>query len=568
MNSIDAAGTKCDITLTKKTLAITDDGKGFADRSEIENFFETFGYPHKEGDATYGRFRMGRGQLFAVGKNRWESNRFVMDVDLKGQGESDDTDFELGYGLTEVAESEAVKGCNIRVDLYEPMNDWMLSHTSRAIGDAVAWAQVPVTLNGKAISRRPQDAEWEIETDDAFVKLDRSGRLSVYNLGVLVCHIPSARFGTGGVVVSKQKLDVNFARNAVQPTCPVWRRIQKHVDKTVTRNITKAKTLDDAGRERLALGIKDGDISLLANLKQRLITDVTGSHRQLSAFSPTSYGRVPLTVAPTGDRVGDKVMQRGMALVLSQDTLDRFKVGTTQELVEALREAAVADLEERGVGERRTDHRDAKDPVQDFLRGLSNFRHASMDGFRKTFTETHEPVDPKALKKGERFAIEAVAASMYGLNRGMTDFCRARNLPVPSYRHVHAGTSDTAAAWTDGTAHVWVNRNQLPLVRSHEGRIRLAGLLLHELIHREPDTQTHAHGVEFYQLYHDMTLDTDILGQGAHAMEMAMERKTKKSDREAGTDDASVLDDLSGEKDVPSLDNLTDEAEARSPVMR
>lgn len=58
MNSIDAASARCDITLDQHRLVIEDDGKGFADRTEIDNFFDTFGYPHEEGDATYGRVRM------------------------------------------------------------------------------------------------------------------------------------------------------------------------------------------------------------------------------------------------------------------------------------------------------------------------------------------------------------------------------------------------------------------------------------------------------------------------------------------------------------------------------
>ena len=66
MNAVDAGATKCEIKIDENGYSIVDDGKGFVSRQEVDEFFETFGTPHKEGDATYGRFRMGRGQLFAL----------------------------------------------------------------------------------------------------------------------------------------------------------------------------------------------------------------------------------------------------------------------------------------------------------------------------------------------------------------------------------------------------------------------------------------------------------------------------------------------------------------------
>ena len=92
MNSIDAGATSVDITLSGKNISVSDDGKGFTNRGEIEQFFETFGTPHTKGDATYGRFRMGRGQIMAFSKNDWQSGEFAMQVDIKNCG--------LNYNLT------------------------------------------------------------------------------------------------------------------------------------------------------------------------------------------------------------------------------------------------------------------------------------------------------------------------------------------------------------------------------------------------------------------------------------------------------------------------------------
>jgi len=82
MNSIDAGATRVDVNIGFEQMEITDNGKGFASREEILEYFATFCAPHQEGDARYGRFRMGRGQLFNLGPNRWRSGEFLMEVDF------------------------------------------------------------------------------------------------------------------------------------------------------------------------------------------------------------------------------------------------------------------------------------------------------------------------------------------------------------------------------------------------------------------------------------------------------------------------------------------------------
>src|SRR5690606_17939145 len=97
MNSVDAGATRCDIILDREHFSIEDDGKGFASDQEIEDFFETFGTPHEEGDAKYGRFRMGRGQMMAFGMNVWHTNNYKMVVDLKPQKDALGKETALGY---------------------------------------------------------------------------------------------------------------------------------------------------------------------------------------------------------------------------------------------------------------------------------------------------------------------------------------------------------------------------------------------------------------------------------------------------------------------------------------
>jgi hypothetical protein len=223
MNSVDAKATRCDITVTRDKVTITDDGQGFRSRKEVEDWFEVFGQPHEASEGkTFGTFRIGRGQGFAYGVNRWRTGRFAMTVDFKRDGDG----YELRDGL------KAVPGCTIEIELYEPLSLLQIDEVERSLDLWVRYAQIPVTVNGQTVSKSPAtDGSWPDSTDDAYIRLDANkAGLSVYNLGVHVCELSNYVMGTGGVVVSKQQLQVNFARNDVQSSCPVWRRIRAVID--------------------------------------------------------------------------------------------------------------------------------------------------------------------------------------------------------------------------------------------------------------------------------------------------------------------------------------------------
>ena len=569
MNSIDAGGSACNITMTQHALVIEDDGKGFADRTEIENFFDTFGYPHDENDATYGRYRMGRGQLFAVGKNKWTTNKFMMDVDLKPQGKSKGDDFALGYDFRELEEGEGRPGCRIEVELYDPMNNWQFAQTKRDIEAAVAWAQIPVSLNGKVISKQPGSVKWALETDQAWIGLAPKGQLSVYNLGVLVCQLPASTFGTGGTVISKQRLDVNFARNSVQSTCPVWKQIGKTIKAQVGEKVKKSPKLDDAERERLALAIMDGDMAFSDLVKQKLLTDVTGAPRSFDILVSSTYSKLPVMVAPAGDQVGDKVMQRKLGVVLSTETLVRFGVDTLEELLTILKQRASEDLVQRRVANNTQEG--YRDPVRKLLFSLNHYvTIASIDTFRAVIKAGHESVDERELTRAERALLEVVDGANRQVASAIQKWARENNMPLLPHRKLLVGRSDTAMGWTDGTDNIWVNQNLLPDARSPDGRHKLACLLLHEYMHDGPDTETHVHGVEFYRQYHDISIGTSCLPKATRYMEAKLENVTKKVDRKAGVDETLLTDEMDAlvaRRDKED-DEIIDQAEVDLPGPR
>jgi len=101
MNSVDASATVIHLTVTRDGFSCSDDGNGFVSKEDVVRYFGRFGTPHQEGDATYGRFRLGRGQIMAHARTVWQSNNWEMSVDTRSMG--------YNYNLKEL--SDVSPGC-------------------------------------------------------------------------------------------------------------------------------------------------------------------------------------------------------------------------------------------------------------------------------------------------------------------------------------------------------------------------------------------------------------------------------------------------------------------------
>jgi len=78
MNAIDAGATKCEIPTSSTKVIIRDNGCGFQTAEQVKEWFGKWGAVHVATEAKqFGQFRMGRGQMFAYGRNVWHSNQFV-----------------------------------------------------------------------------------------------------------------------------------------------------------------------------------------------------------------------------------------------------------------------------------------------------------------------------------------------------------------------------------------------------------------------------------------------------------------------------------------------------------
>jgi hypothetical protein len=500
MNGVDAGATRIDITLDANQLVIVDDGKGFVDRNEIEQFFETFGTPHKEGDSQFGRFRMGRGQMMAYGTNTWRTNTFRMLVDIKGSG--------LDYKLQNT--DDIFPGCEITVDLYKTLLPSERDAIDRDLREWLAWVSVPVFFNGRQISQDPAQAKWTFETDDAYFKLSSdAARLVVYNLGVRVMDQFTHVHGIGGVVVSKERLDVNFARNDVQSDCAVWRRIKSELRKHSAKTVTKRKLTDDQ-RKYLARQVVSQDIEWSEIKTVPIFTNVEGKHFSLERLRTLAHHGSQIAVAPRGDRLAIKVAQQGLALVLAEETLYRFDVTDIQQLLGTL----VAFCEANNVDGARERYMAAY--VANLLKSVTPIK---VEEFSHLIDASYEAVDPKSLSQVRKLNLRAIQAGA-DMVAGVLS---------KRFRKVLPGHSDVAQAWTDGTKTIWIEARMLAaLSEGYHGCTRIASLLLHEMLHEGPDTETHDHDIEFYERFHDAAIDTDVVGRAASAMMRQLAQSARK----------------------------------------
>lgn len=474
MNAVDAGATKCQIKLDRTHFEVKDDGKGFASRDEIIQFFETFGTPHTEGDARYGKFRMGRGQMFAFGLNTWRTGRFTMVVDIKDKG--------LDYALKE--ESKAAKGCAIDGQLYEPLEAYQLQDCLNELKKFVQFVEIPVSLNGTVVSKKPEDQKWDLVTPDAYIKLNNSSALSVYNLGVLVRDYGSYTLGSGGIVVSRSQLAVNFARNDILThTCAVWRRIRENIRDISGNKVAKKASLTDSERQFLAdqvTAAHDGMSWETWSTISRAMIVPTAAGRNAS-INQLMEATVVALVPSAYKRLGDRLHRTKAFFGLTDDTLTRFGCSDVASLLALLNRA-------RPGGFRSTPE----------IGKFEEFLLTHNAGYQ-TVLESEVPAFDRLAFKVMRQAYAKFFAQWAAKLRG-TEYVSMAT------RELKLGSSDSALAWTDGLSTIHVEHRFLGRMakKGANGWLRIGMVLLHEHCHGEADLEGHDHDQDFFERFEDL----------------------------------------------------------------
>ena len=501
MNAVDAKASRFSIQIGsgRTKITLSDNGKGIATRSQIEQFFETFGYPHDEREGKiFAEFRMGRGQLFAFGRNVWRTGEFEMTVDVEHWG----LNYRLQTGLS------TVDGCQITIELYRPLTIADEMELRRELQYMSLYSPIEVLFDGQTLQRNPADEQWDRITEDAYIRFRDVGPLMVYNLGIYTLTHSNRHFGIGGTIIARKKLRVNFARNDIMSDCPVWRRIKSLIQKESDLRIGKSPKTALSGSQRdhvlkllddhVKVGQSIDDSPKLAGWWDMKLFQLT-NRKRLSFDDLRGRVNLPWSVARQGLQKADAVMERRGGLGFSEPLLEQLDIGSVVAFSDWLKN--VVKLSSQLPWRERC------------LDGLNRIRCVDFDTLTHGMDDHHELLTPKQLNKKEAIWLDVMREMCRGswyavekLEAASTGDSSFNDVPVIRRtfgREIMLGASDTAHGWTDGTSYIAIERkfiNKLPY--SLQGISDLVCLLLHEMCHDSGSAGTHEHGVEFYETYH------------------------------------------------------------------
>lgn len=498
MNAVDAGATRCDISIDQDGYKISDDGKGFSSRKEVDEFFDTFGTPHKEGDSTYGKFRMGRGQLFAFSSTTWNTNTFEMFVDIKKTG--------LDYILKENIPFS--NGCTILGIWYEKMTTHDVFMMIKQLEIFVKFMQIPVFINNKNISIEAEEQKWDYQEEDFYVKLNKnSSSLAVYNMGALVSNYSAHRFGVSGIVVTKKALKVNFARNDILVSeCALWKKIQKKMKEIMGFETAKRNILTDAEIGAIIEGIVCDEILLHEIITKGLLLDVSG--KKISMKTLLNATKISFSTREFENRkIQEKINSSKMALVLDVTNIDKFYVENAEEFVTTIQKKI--DLNNREIDKLskpyyRTNWTEFYAIEKDKVNTDFNPEIIDIYELMKSFKDNFDTLDDKNLKKRELIFVKSIREINDIISRVV--YIRINQDEDYSWedvrkfkRSILLGDSDVAQAWTDGKTYIVMNKN---IVMTEP--LDVVNILVHEYCHNSSTSESHVHGNEFYELFHEV----------------------------------------------------------------
>lgn len=503
MNSIDAGSQSVKIRISNSKFEVIDEGRGFPSEEYIKSFFKKFGTPHEDGDATYGRFRIGRGQIMALGQVSWHSNQFRMTTDIKNKG--------YGYELEESSE-DRVSGCTVSGEFYESLDAYKISRVREELEKLLRYAPQKIMFNGSTISVGA-DVDWHYEDDQVKVLWEPSKRIGInlYSQGIFVKKIDAKSFGLNADIVTNDALVLNMARNEVNEQDPLWQKIFRLLtDKSIEVNSAMAKNarLTEEARISLIRNFIDGHMDLMQVRDLPLFKDCRNRKAKFSWV----FGSLPITLAPSDrSRLAEKVASSNIARVLHYDELRYWGVDSVPQLLNTYYER-VMDYLNANKGENSHVNRWARDMAHDLLDAkVVNFDRVSVG-----ISEDMEVIKASELKPRERAAKNALKYA----NRILIG--RINKIKQADHRQVEVGASAVADGWTDGANYIVVERRMLALLDTGiPGALQIVNLLVHEYCHDTSDIGSHSHDFEFYELYHDLTSmhsGKEVVGHAARSL--------------------------------------------------
>ena len=252
MNAFDANSEKVEILLWAEGFDVKDYGDGFESEESIMRNFKRFGTPHSEGDATYGRFRIGRGQVMAFAKTSWHSKTYQMTTDIRS-GDA---------GFTFTRDEPYYDGCRVLGEYYTPLDSYELQSTIHDLTKLVKYSPRPVFINQVQVNAQ-DGVKWDYEDEKLKITFNPKGQygINLYSLGILVKELQMHRYGTAADIVTKHALQLNMARNEINENDPLWQHVHNVLRAELRQRQLSKQKITEAERHSLIDQFKYGEIS-------------------------------------------------------------------------------------------------------------------------------------------------------------------------------------------------------------------------------------------------------------------------------------------------------------------
>lgn len=492
MNSVDAKATEIRISIDPNGInyTIQDNGDGFGDpnytteekKKCIDEVFGYLGFDHgtdEENYRVYGKFGIGRAQLWAFSRNKWHTHDMTMEVDIKKHG--------LNYDITKV--KKFIDGCHITGEFYEAILPNEIVNIKRELSKMSAFAPIEVYFNDTRINRNIEELKSSINVEHLHVELKPTSTLKVYNQGIFIREYPNYIFGTGGTVCSDigHPFELNAARNDIlQSRCKLWKKLKVALDKQLGIETKKTKMTDDV-RQSLLNRISSGeyfDDEGNSLLKKPLIKMI--NNRYISVYNLIDSARFTISDSKQ-DAGAEHIHDEGVYKVLLSSFTEGLGVND-QDVVDKLNEI--------------------KNNFMPYNKDEIKFESLEVLKSRVDFSQVI--IQPNKLTKRQKLFLEAINLTsvhnsiagverQYDQDTGQWGFLNKQ-------RTVFLGKSSTADAWTDGKTHIVLNEDLVKDLDKGAGHgLKIIQLLVHEYEHNDENTDLHS--LDFYKNYHDKTID-------------------------------------------------------------
>jgi hypothetical protein len=491
-NGVDAGASRIDVTFRDdRHITVSDNGRGFQSREEVEKHFGDFGFDHDTEEERRlgrinGRFGMGRSQIYGFGRSSWRTHTFQMDVDIRSEK-------DLAFDLTTI-DGEPVDGCSIDVELYSPTTTVEKERVRRTLKEHVQYAPSAIYVDGERVNKSLDTIKWSAESERLLFlhKPTSTYGLEVHNMGIYVSRYTQSNLGVSGVVVSKipHSFKVTMSRTDVHRSCELWAEMLELI-KPFKEKQRRRKTLTDQDRMGIARDWLYGELEDTAVMKRsRLFKTVKGNYMTINQVHQHGSGLIAIE-NKRYDRVGEAIHNSHAMTVLARDFYDWIDASDDQQVVTALE-----TMSRLAYGERQAYW----------------FRLADYAAARDNYDGALIAVEPKKwtkLQKAQIASLKLLADPIAtAVKYGQSQLAVTRTA-----RRLTLGDSDTALAWTDGRNYICLKRGYMTdcFEQGMDGIIRLIGVLVHEQLHTESDmSDEHDHPPEFFEAFENVLVSRTL----------------------------------------------------------